>query len=468
MAALIGDMIKKMLIALLLTSVLAIVVPNLLRTGKTSVQSFGVIFFIVYTAVSLFTFSRHKLFFVLSVPVFTQFFHIFQRYDFPTGGNSIWRLFPFIILDIYLLHFLVNTARRNRHHSLLIVIWLLSSFLFLAISPNLSQIILGGIIMYVFTIPLLFTYLLTAAQATDFYTETEKYLSSLFVVLGLGTIGLIYLGAGYKGTDNLLATRNIADTNTTMAYFILLWPFVVLYAIRNHLSGLKKVVCIMLFLSIVILSFSRGALLIVLPYILITCLCKPAFINRKWFIAMGAAACICFQQIVRSIEKLDLLYFWSLRFADIGSISGLINNLEKLSGRSDIHDIAYHLFRQKPIAGHGIGSFEVLGPGYREAHSLWYTLLAEQGIIGAVMTYTLLGILLLTLIRNTVGVKGSSPVLLFSVIFFLIFNHSVGSTFIILTGNSISINCMAPMLLMTIYFYSKNQKVQEHSKITSS
>jgi O-antigen ligase len=109
-----------------------------------------------------------------------------------------------------------------------------------------------------------------------------------------------------------------------------------------------------------------------------------------------------------------------------------------------------------------------LGPGYREAHSLWYTLLAEQGIIGAVMTYTLLGILLLTLIRNTVGVKGSSPVLLFSVIFFLIFNHSVGSTFIILTGNSISINCMAPMLLMTIYFYSKNQKVQEHSKITSS
>jgi O-antigen ligase len=462
MVDVIREIIQKIAISLALTAILSMLAMNLLHLGESSFQSLGVIFFIIYTVVSLFTFSRHKLFFVLSVPIFAQFFHIFQRYHFSTGGNSLWRLIPFIILDTYLVHFLASTPRRSGgNYSVVILIWLISSSLFLAISPNLSQIVFGGIVMYVLTIPLLFVYLHTAAQATDFSKETEKYVSILFVLFCLGSIGLVYLGAGYKGTDNLWATRNIADTNTTMAYFILLWPFSIQHAVKAQWSALGKIALTALFLAIVTLSFSRGALLIVLPYILLTCMNNPGFINFKWIIPLGVSVCFYFSDILTYISQLDLMYFWTLRFADIGSFSVMVNNLDRLSGRSEIHETAYQLFKQKPLFGHGTGSFEVLGPGYREAHSLWFTLLAEQGMMGVTLIYSLLCGLLFTLIRNRHATRNTN--FLLSLIFFLIFNHTVGSTFVILTGKSISINCIAPMLLLVIYFHSKSQKEGENS-----
>lgn len=462
MAEVIRDIVQKIAVSLALTAILVLLVRNLLLIGENTFQSFGVILFIIYTIISLFTQSRHKLFFVLAVPVFAQFFHIFQRYHFATGGNSLWRLIPFILLDLYLLYFLAGSAAKyNGRHALIIMIWLISSCLFISISPNLSQILFVGIIMYVLTIPLLFLYIDIASQATNFRTETEKYITILFIIFCLGSIGLVYMGAGYKGTDNLLATRNIADTNTTMAYFILLWPFSIQYAISAKWSALSKIGLIAIFLTIVILSFSRGALLIVLPYILLTCISSSAFINFRWIIPASLVIYFYSSDLSAFIGQLDLMYFWTLRFADIGSLSALINNLEKLSGRSEIHEVAYQLFRERPLFGHGISSFEVLGPGYREAHSLWYTLLAEQGIIGTTIIYGLFAGLVLTLILNTTSFQAIN--FLLSVIFFLIFNHSVGSTFVILTAKSISINCIAPMLLISIYFHSVSSKNQETS-----
>jgi O-antigen ligase len=307
--------------------------------------------------------------------------------------------------------------------------------------------------MYVFTIPLLFLYIRLASLAIDFRPEVEKYISLLFVLFSLGTLGLVYLGAGYRGTDNLLATRNIADTNTTMAYFILLWPFTVFYTVRKQLAGVSKLILTSLFVIIVILSFSRGALLIVLPYIIITCFSQSSFLSIKWVIPISVVLYFFLPQLLEFVGQLDLVYFWTLRFADVNSFSAVLDNLEKLSGRSEIHETAHLLFREKPFLGHGIASFELLGPGYREAHSLWYTLLAEQGMAGAILHYSLLVALLLRLTQNT----PSNSTLLLSVLFFLIFNHSVGSTFIILTGKSISINCIGPMLLIVTYFYSNRR-----------
>jgi O-antigen ligase len=456
MVEVIIDTLKKMLTALGLVCFTGFLFPSVFTIGESKFQSIVVLAFYTYCATSLFTYSRHKLFFVLSLPVLTQFIHIFQKYTFPTGANSLWRLLPFIILDIYLIIFLLRYKKDNgiQHHHI-IVLWLITSTLFLVISPNLKDIIAGGIVLYIFTIPLVFYYLEIAMQANNYPHELEKYMCLLFIILGLGTFGLVYMGAGYKGSNNLLVTRNIADTNVTMAYFILLWPFVLLYCSNNNVSIWFKAGLIGIFSGVIMLSFSRGAMLLVLPYLFVTGLLIPNFINLKLLVAILFVGYVQQERIGNFIIGQDLLYFWQLRFADIGPFNNLFTKLEALSGRIEIQQTAYTLFKQRPLLGNGIGSFEVLGPGFREAHSLWYTLLSEQGIIGTVFIYSLLLKLLHSLITLTLTRNRMYSVHMIAFVCFLIFNHTVGSTLIILPAKSITVNCIAPLLLISMYFYSR-------------
>ncbi|MCE7041964.1 O-antigen ligase [Dyadobacter sp. CY312] len=455
------SILKRILVAVSLVCFTGLLIPSIFKIGENTFQSIVVLSFYVYCAVSLFVHSRHKLFFVLSLPIFTQFLHIFQKYAFTTGANSLWRLLPYIILNVYLLHFLAGRHRTDQtKNPLVTVLWFIASVLFLSISPNLKNIIWGGITLYIFTIPLLFSYLQIACQAHDFQQELDKYLCLLFIILGLGTFGLVYAGAGYKGSDNLLASRNIADTNVTMAYFILLWPFALLYSVKNKASLWLKVILMAIFIGVVALSFSRGAVFLVLPFILVTSLMTSTFIDLRLLFAVVLSGYLYRSKIAGFMNVQDLLYFWQLRFADMGSLNSMLTKLETISGRTEIHKVAYSLFLQEPLLGHGIGSFELLGPGFREAHSLWYTLLAEQGIIGTIFMYSLLAAMLFQLYRFASTKERIYSTLLIAFICFFLFNHTVGSTFVILPGKSITVNCIAPLLLMCMHFYAKSTRKQ--------
>lgn len=454
MVEIIASILQRILTAVGLVLFVGILVPDILTVGPTTFQSTVVLSFYIYCIISLFTYSKHKLFFVLSIPVLTQFIHIFQRYDFTLGANSLWRLLPFIILDIYLIYFLFKKYTPNNRESGLILLWVIANTTFLIISPNLSKIFLGGFILYLVTLPLFFIYLSLVVQASNFHQELEKYLCLIFIILGVGTFGLVFMSAGYKGSDNLLVTRNIADTNTTMAYFILLWPFAILYAIHNRTSVLFNLGLLFIFVGVVILSFSRGAVFLVLPYLCLTCFLTTGFIGLRVLLVPITFFTLFQQPILEFIKNQDLLYFWQLRFADLGTSTSFLSKLETVSGRAEIHHTAYSLFLRNPVLGNGIGSFEVMGPGYREAHSLWYTLLAEQGIIGVIFLYSLLLGLIVKLFKLTQTDGKKFYVILFALLFFMLFNHTVGSTFVILPGNSITINCIAPVLLICIYFYA--------------
>ena len=454
MFELIIEVVKKLLISLLLVSFISLLFDKILTIGESPFQTIVVLTFYVYCIISLFTFSRHKLFYVLSLPVLTQFIHIFQKYSFTTGANSFWRLFPFILLDLYFIHFFFRKGNYlSQKSQFFISIWLIINAFFIIISPNAERILWGGIVLYLFTLPLAFSYLSYMIQADDFQYEIEKYLCLLFIILGLGTFGLVFAGAGYKGSDNLLATRNIADTNVTMAYFILLWPFVLLYTARNALSHLFKLAMLFLFTGVVILSFSRGAVLIVVPYLILTTLLTKEFLSFKWVLALLIPGVIYKSKITDFLETQDLTYFWKLRFGDMISLNSLLTKLESVSGRAEIHRIAYHLFLKSPLIGHGIGSFEILGPGYREAHSMWYTLLAEEGIIGTTYIYGVFSALIIFILKT----QNDRFVLPISLLFYLIFNHTVGSTFVILPAKSITINCIAPIILLCFYFHTKSR-----------
>jgi len=446
---------KKVMIAFLLVWISGSVFGELPDFGSGRFQSLIVFSFYVYCILALFSRSANRLFHILSIPVLTQFIHIYQRLNFTAGANSVWRLLPFFLLIIYFFNFFVrNTTPLHRNKQLFLISWLATQSFFLFISPNLERIIGGGCTLYLLTLPSYFVYLDYTSKAIDFRSKIEQFLCLIFVILGVGTFGLIYFGAEYKGSDNLLATRNIADTNVTMAYFILLWPFALLYASRQKIASIATFGFAAIFIAIIIFSFSRGAVLLIIPYLILTVLIVGNF--SKWVFPLVLLASLYGSSLLDFLSDQDLTYFWSLRFGEILSTNSPWERLLSTSGRTEIQDIAYQLFLQNPLIGNGIGSFETLGPGFREAHSLFYTLLAEEGLSGTFYFYLIFLTLIISLISDMSKANFKYTVLPISLLFYLAFNHTVGSVFVIIPGKSISVNCIAPILLMCLYFYNKS------------
>ena len=426
------------------------------RIGESRFQSIIVLSFFTYCFLCLFSRSKHRFFHVISIPVLTQFIQLFQKYSFSAGANSLWRLFPFILLNLYFLYFFLNKpVLLSQREKLFLTSWITFNCFFILISPNLDKIFIGGFLLYGFTLPMYFAYFKAASYAVDFRKEVEKYLCLLFIILGSGTFGLVFAGAEYKGSDNLLATRNITDTNVTMAYFILLWPFVLLFSGNSNQLQIKRIVFILIYAGIVIISFSRGAVLIIVPYLFLTVFSIRNFFRLYWLILLALPFLFYSNEIQIFLDKQDMTYFWRLRFGEMDSMNALISKLPQISGRAEIHLTAYRLFLQSPLFGNGTGSFEILGPGYREAHSLFYTLLAETGISGALYMYAILIVLGISLWK-IIETDRKLAVIFIAFVFYLIFNHTVGSVFVIIPGKSITINCIAPILLICMYFYAKS------------
>ncbi len=428
---------------------------SLLILGESRSQTVLVLGFYTYCAMTLVIPSDHRLFDVLSIPVLSQFLHLFQKYDFPAGANSLWRLLPFLLVDVHMISVLIRfkTSLTGGEKGI-VASWIGLNFLFIIASPNLPGIITGAFTLVLVTIPLYFAYLSIHWKHPSFAADLEQSLCLIFILLALGTIGLVFFGAQYKGASNLLVTRNISDTNVTMAYFILLWPFAMLHARSIGHTLLLKTLLVLLFAAVVVLSFSRGAVFIVLPYLLTSLLIVSNLKQSVWFAAIGLLLSAGLDNLIQLVNA-DLAYSWELRFADFQAVGPVLQRLQDASGRTEIRRIAYKLFLENPLFGHGTGSFELLGPGYREAHSMFFTTLAEQGLIGMLYMYALFLRLGHGLFK-TAAFGNHYRLLPAALSAYLLFVHSVGSVFVIIPAKSLTINCIAPLLLICIYFYSKN------------
>ncbi len=428
---------------------------SLLIFGESTIQTVLVFGFYAYCVLTLVIPSEHKLFYVVSIPVLTQFLHLFQKYDFPPGANSLWRLLPFILVDLYITSHLIRfKTGLTANEKSVVASWIALNFLSVIISPNLPGIITGAFVLILSTIPLYFCYLNMYSDSPSFSMDLERSQCLLFVILAFGTFGLVFFGAQYKGASNLLVTRNISDTNVTMAYFILLWPFALRYAGRSGHPFLLTSLLALLFVGVVMLSFSRGAVFIVLPYLLATLLIASNLKRSLWFAAVGILLSAGFDDLLQRINA-DLAYSWQLRFADFQAAGPAFQKLGEASGRAEIRNLGYKLFLKNPLYGHGTGSFELLGPGYREAHSMLFTILAEQGLIGVLYLYALFTGLGYCLSKTT-GLGRHYLLLPVAFCAYLLFVHSVGSVWVIIPAKSLTINCIAPLLLICMYCYSKS------------
>lgn len=464
MAGLIVESLLKLAIAIVLTAIGILIVPALGQFGATTFQSFVVVSFVIFCSLVLLTSSKHKIYHVLSIPFYTQFIQIFQKFDFPGGANSLWRIAPFILSACSLANLcLAWKVELSTNERLGLVLWLVLMALGLVNSPNFEHVGLGGTLIYFLLIPQLYAVLKVATSAFDFAELLDMYAFLLFVILAIATVGLVLFASRYQETDNLLATRNIADTNVTMAYFILLWPFACSYLLKTRFPKLSISILTLLLLTIVMLSFSRGAILIVLPLILLSLFLQGM---TSWWTITAIALFTHKEAIFALLEKHDLLYFWSLRFSGFATNQSFWEALQQASGRVEIQAAAWQLFLRKPLLGNGIASFELLGPGFREAHSLLFTILCEQGIMGALLLYTLLFTILKTQISNHKGL--SSLIFPLSFVAYLVFSHTVGSVFVILTSKSISVNYIAPMLLLCQYFRADHESKTQRIDLAES
>ncbi|MNL46999.1 hypothetical protein D3C87_1697630 [compost metagenome] len=86
---------------------------------------------------------------------------------------------------------------------------------------------------------------------------------------------------------------------------------------------------------------------------------------------------------------------------------------------------------------------------------MFFTLLAEQGLIGMLYLYALFLGLGYRLSKTIVSGR-QYRLLPAALSGYLLFVHSVGSVWVIIPAKSLTINCIAPLLLICMYYYSKS------------
>ena len=157
--------------------------------------------------------------------------------------------------------------------------------------------------------------------------------------------------------------------------------------------------------------------------------------------------------VVPNRESLGLV--WAQRFY-VGSPEQMIDVLGRVKpggddsfARDQLRNEALRLWRQDPLIGQGYGGFGAWSVrGYNDAHSLTFTTLAENGLIGLGLLYGLIGFLALRLLRLA---KASSSFLL-SFLAWLVAMHSVGGNLSVLSPHGFNINAINGVLLVTYLF----------------
>ena len=154
----------------------------------------------------------------------------------------------------------------------------------------------------------------------------------------------------------------------------------------NNLKSLKNITCTVIMLSALLLTGKRGPLLfsiiaiVFIYYFFKANKPKGRILKIISLILLGVIALL-----IASIWIPQLLNVVNRFFSE--SDSGDVT-----AGRGPLYALAYRLFKEKPIFGHGWGSYpsyyyENLGKymtvyKYRHAHNIYLQLLCEVGIVG--------------------------------------------------------------------------------------
>lgn len=404
---------------------------------------------------------------VLLIPVITQFYQVGLAWDFALGPQSLIRVLPYFGVACALVAELVRrpvSLTRTEQVGMLLCGGV--GLLGWVSGVDASAVGFFGFATFAFLLPLIYAYL-KQQFATDVTAGAQLTSASFvsFVALAVGTLVVIRLGAGMSmgGVTGLLGTRNVSDYNLIFAYMLLLWPIALLAASRYG-AWCVGVISVM-FLASAVVGLSRTGILLV-PLLVIVGLIS---LYRRSPKAMGSSllamvvTCALVWTVMPNRESLGLV--WAQRF-NVSSPQQVASIFSRVKpggddsfARDQLRNEALRLWRQDPLIGQGYGGFGAWSVrGYNDAHSVTFTTLAENGLIGLGLLYGLFGFLGLRLLRLSFRplTDGSGSIIgfVFLVSFFswLLAMHSVGGNLAVLSPRSFNVNAINGILLVAYFF----------------
>jgi hypothetical protein len=299
--------------------------------------------------------------------------------------------------------------------------------------------------------------------AALFYTVNLNNINTLIQIVFLGFITTIILSIsslsleqGYKETDAIIASRNLADLNQVIGGLILLWP-VLLKGLEFYNKKVRYIFWILVILMTVF-SYSRGGI------IAITLLIMVSYLRLGVFIVPIAIGFI--YMLVENPFNSQLIHFWALRFnlTDLGSGGTIDQKIATLfsTDRSYIWEITWKLAEESKFIGIGLGrlseNFSFLTFGrwqFKGSHNLLLTVLAERGLLVALFILIVFIVILilyfLNLFTGNAILKRIGWLGFTSFIMFIFYSHTVGVELIY--NSSRIVNAQTPYYLFVNLLY---------------
>ncbi|MGE0553603.1 MAG: O-antigen ligase family protein [Gemmatimonadales bacterium] len=408
-------------------------------------------------AVALSLAGRDMLWVALLGPFVIQYYQVALGWEVTLGSTSPLRVAPVLgVLALLAVELTKRPVRLSRAEAAVTVLWELACLIWLVegLAATGTAVPLVTWLLNAGVPPLCYFLVRDRLAAPDRAAAVGLSVLGGFLILIVASIGISFVALDYRGSASLLAARNANDGNIVLGYLMLAWPIAVLTARAIH--GALVPALGLSFVAGAVLLFSRGGLLVV-PLLTIGTLVVLAGRPLKTLVSLlviGAAALGLWVALGDSLGLMEAwtarLNFTQLQLTDLWAVLATLQDQLTSSGRSEIWDLARSLFRSSPLTGAGFNSFEAAGPGYSEAHSLFYQTLGQRGLLGVVFLYGFLGWWLWTLLRPVAaaGEVRERLVRLGGVLSWLVFTHAVGSGLVVTTGGGLMVNVAGAMLLM--------------------
>lgn len=196
----------------------------------------------------------------------------------------------------------------------------------------------------------------------------------LFICIGL----LMFNNSGLQTSD--IGVNRVGGgvwlSNVSTQILAIFFPLVLIKNTDKKLNILR-IVCLLLYFVLLIISVSRTALVV---YSLMAAIFTLKTKNKFLFIFLGLLGLIIFYYFLVSFLHIDIIEMYSSRFEKSGSLTNTVES----DARADVFKEALTSFINSNLFfGNGISTFNLVNnAGYTNAHNIILNMLVERGIIG--------------------------------------------------------------------------------------
>lgn len=332
----------------------------------------------LYVSISIFLFyingeAANKLIVILIflLPVYQSVFIFGFFFE-----SEIYKYLPIFGFFVYFFKRINHISKKSLFLFLVISCISLCSYLFSEYSDNLFLLKYFTAIL----LPFLFYW---SADANE---EVDVYISVSVLLLCLCSLIFLSLEINYKDKGS---TLGLQSGNLYMVVGVLLLSFPILLSTFTR-TAIRKLIFVSLFLLVIIMSYSRGAILFTFPlavFLLVSCLNLKEIKTNFLILFFLVALSFYYQDFFTK-----LIWQWGLKFnivsnSDDYTVLSIDNSLN--SGRGELWTlVASHITEsiEKIFLGIGIGNFQNFSQinsefSFSSAHNIVLTTLIERGLI---------------------------------------------------------------------------------------